>query len=60
MEVRREGREGNGVLWPIRGFVGAVVGLLGCEADAVVALDLGCVVINGFPLGFEDGAEVPL
>ena len=22
-----EGREGNGVLWPIRGFVGAVVGL---------------------------------
>ena len=26
----------------------------------MVALDLGFVVISGFRLGFEDGAEVPL
>lgn len=34
----------EGVLGPVRRFVGAVGGLCGCETDAVVALDLGRVV----------------
>lgn len=38
---REECREEKGVLGPIGRFVGAVGGLDGCEADAVVALDLG-------------------
>lgn len=32
---------GRYVLGPVGRFVGAVGGLMGCEADAVVALDLG-------------------
>ena len=44
-DMRRKGGEGKGLGWvvlrSIRGFVGAISGLYGCEADAVVSLDLG-------------------